>query len=141
MRAYIINQREMEALRDKLQLAFLRHCEHYYLQPNLRGRADEHSTELYASINYAFCGWLSDVGGAHHMTLEPSPRDVLALDIGWERGYAISDYIASLGAKYEGMTREESEARALDNLRRHAIPRPPIAGDAASSPDATDKDG
>lgn len=49
----------------------------------------------------------------------------------WERDlearYAIGDYISGLGNKYEGETREETEARQLAAMQRFAAYRPPAS--------------
>ena len=69
MKAYFITEREMEGLRDALQLAFLRHCEHYGIKSNLVNSETDHSVNLWFSFNFAYCRWRDAMGDDHAKSL------------------------------------------------------------------------
>lgn len=74
MKVYLITEKEMVELREKLRIDWLEHCDRFGLRPALVNDPNHHDYDLFAKFNFTYCRWMSEVGGDRYAPdLRPSP--------------------------------------------------------------------
>lgn len=71
MKVYMMTEREMEELRDKFRAAYVEHCVRYGVRVDLMNDPQDHSHQLFATFNFIYCRWLSDMGGDLYTNIIP----------------------------------------------------------------------